>query len=103
MNVTNVMRIAAVALLLVFAGSYTSPLGALPENEIEIFYYNGCGLDLTEVGYYDIDCHYNVTQRGQQSGEWKAVYTYSCTSSDQGSAFYEWCQSAWVQRSTLGN
>ena len=52
MKIATVTRLAVCAVMLFFVGSYTAPVGALPTDEIERYFYSGCTSPV-EIGYFD--------------------------------------------------
>ena len=52
MKLATITRLAVCAAMLCLVGSYTVPVGALPTDEIERYFYSGCTSPV-EIGYFD--------------------------------------------------
>ena len=102
MKLATITRLAVCAAMLCLVGSYTVPVGALPTDEIERYFYSGCTSPV-EIGYFDLSCSGHVFTSGQQSGDWKEVYTWPCESGTPTYNVYEWCTDHWRNADFLGD
>lgn len=106
MKFINVTKVVLCAVVFFFATSYTKPAHALPEYEIDQFYYTGCGSNVTLVGYDSVFCNGQHSTWGQQYGDWYEFSTIACDPENPDPGSYsvsEYCNGQWVERSTLGD
>jgi hypothetical protein len=77
------------AVLFVFA------MPAFAREELTV-YYDGCGVSSYWVGEKLRSCAGGTTYTGQQSGHWKEVSWYDCSSGELVYFYYEYCGGQWV-------
>jgi hypothetical protein len=102
MHSKTLLRVAGAAVAVLLITSYASPLRALPGSEIHRIYYVGC-TSLTEVGTYDIYCDSGPYIDGQQSGDWREIYSTDCQTLDSTYTVQEWCTNHWRNADFLGD
>ena len=102
MKIKTPLRVAAAAVAVLLITSYGSSLSALPGSEIHRIYYVGC-TSLTEVGTYDLYCNSSPIIDGQQSGDWREIYSTVCQTLDSTYTVQEWCTDHWRNADFLGD
>ncbi|MFP5246402.1 MAG: hypothetical protein ACLGH0_06875, partial [Thermoanaerobaculia bacterium] len=64
--------------------------------EVLTIYYDGCGSSSYYVGEHLLSCAGGSSQSGQQSGHWKEVSWYDCSTGNTVYFYYERCNNQWV-------
>ncbi|HEX2062578.1 MAG TPA: hypothetical protein VHK90_17695 [Thermoanaerobaculia bacterium] len=80
---------------LVSAVLFLVALPAFAREELTV-YYEGCGSSSYYVGDKLRSCAGGTTYTGQQSGHWKWVSWYDCSSGEITNFYYERCGTQWI-------
>jgi len=93
-RLTRSLVVVALVLAVLHLGSPTAY--AFPPDTTKV-YYEGCGENKEEVGWFHSEgCTGEDSQDGQQSGDWRVLTVILCIGGSPNVHYYQWCGGTWV-------